>query len=82
MALRAGSVGLRREACGREVGWRSVAATSPPVRAGVGGVCRRSVGAWTGAARASPAVARVGRRPTAELDAVWLLGNNVERVAR
>ena len=28
MALRAGSVGLRREACGREVGWRSVAA--PP----------------------------------------------------
>ena len=28
----------------------------------------RSVGAWTGAARASPAVARVGRRPTADLE--------------
>ena len=40
LALRAGSVGLRREACGREVGWRSVATPSPPVRAGVGGVCR------------------------------------------
>ena len=39
LALRAGSVRLRREACGREVGWRSVAAPSPPVRAGVGGVC-------------------------------------------
>ena len=36
------SVGLRRETCGREVGWRSVAAPSPPVRAGVGGVCRQS----------------------------------------
>ena len=28
----------------------------------------RIVGAWTGAARASPAVARVGRRPTADLE--------------
>ena len=61
LALRAGSVGLRREACGREVGWRSV---------GVGGVCRRSqsVSAWTGTARTSPAVTRVGRRPTADLE--------------
>ena len=64
LALRAVSVGLRREACGREVGWRSVAASSPPVRAGVGGVCQRSVGAWTGAARAAT---RVGRRSTADL---------------
>ena len=68
LAPRAGSVRLRREARGREVGWRSVAALSPPIRAGVGGVCRRSVGAWTGAVRASPAVARVGRRPTADLE--------------
>ena len=40
LALRVGSVGLRREACGREVGWRSVAALSCPIRAGVGGVCQ------------------------------------------
>ena len=39
LALRAGSVGLRREVCGREVGWRSVAAPSPPVRAGGGVAC-------------------------------------------
>ena len=50
-------------------------AVSSPVRAGGGGrvACAgeagpRSVGAWTGAARASPAVARVGRRPTADLE--------------
>ena len=49
LALRAGSVGLhwsvrlRREACSREMGWRSVAAPSPPVRAGWWvGVCWRS----------------------------------------
>ena len=72
LAPRAGSVGLRREACGHEVGWQSVAAPSPPVCAGVGGVCQRSrtegVGVWTGTARASPTVARVGRRPTADLE--------------
>ena len=55
-------------------------AVSSPFRAeGAGGVCRVrvacageagpwSVGAWTGAARASSAVARVGRRPTADLE--------------
>ena len=70
LALRAGSVGLRREACGREVGWRSVAAPSLlPFARGrwmsrIGEAGPRSVGAWTGANRASPAVARVGRRPT------------------
>ena len=42
LALRAGSVRLRREVCGCEVGWRSVATPSPLVRTGVGGVCRRS----------------------------------------
>ena len=41
LALRAGSVGLHREACSCEVGWRSMAASSPLVRTGVGGVCQR-----------------------------------------
>ena len=57
------------------MGWRSVAAPPsllPFARGGLvapaGEAGPRSVGAWTGAARASPAVARVGRRPTADLE--------------
>ena len=34
LALRAGSVGLCRETCCREMDWRSVAVPSPPVRTG------------------------------------------------
>ena len=72
MALRAGSVGLRSEAGGRDVGWRKRAPLANLLVRAAGGTPfeagPRSVGPWTGAARATLAEVRVGRRLTADLE--------------